>query len=194
MAVSGYRDRVQRILRSVLEPHVPFRRALDFGCGDGWFAHRFEAEGWADEVLAVDVRRRCPSFARTTLYDGQHLPFEDRSFDLAYGIDALHHCRDPLGSLTELLRCTGRFLLLKDHTYRSVGGKVALMLLDEVGNRPVGVSSIHRYQRGWEWLPEIEGAGFRLEGLVHPAPCHPGLLGWATNALQFVGMWRRIEA
>jgi hypothetical protein len=65
--------------------------------------------------------------------------------------------------------------------------------MDEIGNRRFGVDSVYQYQREWEWLPVIEAAGFVLETLVHPAPCHEGLLGWATNGLQFVGLWRRRE-
>ena len=34
-------------------------------------------------------------------------------------------------------------------------------------------------------------AGFELERMVHPARCHTGLLGRATNRLQFVALWRR---
>lgn len=191
-SVNPYRMRILDLVGSLLRPHLPLARALDFGCGDGWFAHRLQSDGSAKEVVAVDVTRRRHSFTPVELYNGARLPFEDRSFDLTYGIDALHHCDDPREGLKELLRCASRFLLLKDHTYRNAGGKLALAVLDEIGNRRLGVGSVYRYQRDWEWIPQIEAAGFVKEGLVHPAPCHKGLLGWATNDLQFVGLWRRV--
>lgn len=189
--INSYRLRVWGLMRSILQPHLPLDSALDFGGGDGWFASCFEEEGWVDRVVAIDVGLRRHSFVDIRLYDGQRLPFENGSFDLAYSIDALHHCREPCESLGDLLRCSGRFLLLKDHTHRSCPGRLALAALDELGNRRFGVPSPHRYQRGWEWLHFIEDRGFERLSFIHPAPCHGGPLGWATNSLQFVGLWRR---
>jgi SAM-dependent methyltransferase len=189
--VNSYRHRVHGLLRSTLGPYLPFQNVLDFGCGDGWFAYRFEEDDWANQVVAVDVASRQHPFTNVQLYDGRNLPFEDRSFELSYGIDALHHCEDPRQSLEDLLRCTGKLLLLKDHTHRSWAGWLALAALDEIGNRRFRVASRYRYQRGWDWLSIIEGEGFEQLTLIHPAACHTGLLGRATNSLQFVGLWRR---
>jgi SAM-dependent methyltransferase len=166
-------------------------RALDFGSGDGWFANEFGCGGLARDVVAVDVMPRELSYVQPLVYDGKHLPFADRTFDLVSSIDVLHHCPDPRASLREALRCTGRFFLLKDHTYRGLAGKLALCVLDEVGNRRFGVSSPYHYQRAREWFPWIAEAGFALRRLIHPAPCHRGVLGWATNRLQFIGLWER---
>jgi SAM-dependent methyltransferase len=144
----------------------------------------------AREVVAVDVQPRARSFAPTVLYDGRRLPFEDRSFDLVSSIDVLHHCPDPRASMLEALRCSSRFFLLKDHTYDTVAGRVALAVLDEIGNRRYGVASPYHFQRGREWFPWIEGEGFVRRALIHPAPCHVGLLA-TTNHLQFVSLWER---
>jgi SAM-dependent methyltransferase len=192
--MNGYRRRLLDLLRDVLGEHAPVARALDFGAGDGWFACEFGRGGLAREVVAVDVRPREQAVVPTLVYDGRRLPFADRAFDLVSSIDVLHHCPDPRASLREALRCAGRFFLLKDHTYRGLAGKLALCVLDEVGNRRFGVPSLYHYQRAHEWFPTIAGAGFVLRRLVHPAPCHRGVLGWATNRLQFVGLWERAEA
>jgi SAM-dependent methyltransferase len=186
-----YRGRVLSIIRSVLRSSGPFGRVLDFGAGDGWFAQRMRDSGVASEVVGIDVQpRRAPLFD-VRLYDGRRLPFEDRSFDLVYCVDVLHHCDDPRERLEDLLRCARRSVLLKDHTYSNLAGKLTLAALDEVGNRRFGIRSPRRYQKAWEWLPMVAGAGFELETLVHPAACHRGALGWATNRLQFVALWRR---
>jgi SAM-dependent methyltransferase len=192
--MNGYRCRLLELFRDVLRPVAPFGNALDFGCGDGWFADTFRREGLAREVVGVDVqlRRRC--LIEPTVYDGRRLPFADAAFDLVSSIDVLHHCPDPQASIREALRCAGRFFLLKDHTYRSRAGKLALCVLDEVGNRRFGVPSPYHYQRAREWFPSIEAAGFVLRQLIHPAACHRGLLGWATNRLQFIALWERVAA
>jgi SAM-dependent methyltransferase len=107
-------------------------------------------------------------------YDGARLPFADRSFDLVYAIDVLHHAASPRALVRELARCARKHLLLKDHTYRSIAGRWTLRLLDEVGNRRFGIVSPGLYQRGWEWLPWLEAEGFRQKALVHPLRCHEG--------------------
>lgn len=193
--MSSYRDNVWTLVRPLLEGVGPFDRALDFGSGDGWFTAQARNSGVAREVVPVDVQRRRSVLVEPVLFDGVRLPFDDRAFDLAFAVDVLHHCPDPEASLGDLLRCTGRYLLLKDHTYATQSGRFALMLLDELGNRRFGVPSRYRYQQRWEWLPVIEGAGFRRLALIHPARCETRPpISWFSAPLQFVGLWERTEA
>jgi SAM-dependent methyltransferase len=189
----SYRANILEMMGRMLAPYAPLPRGLDFGSGDGWFASEMKRRGLAREVVAVDVQRRAASLVEPLLYDGRQLPFADRSFPLTYSIDALHHCPDPRASLRDLLRCTGRYFAIKDHTYRSVLGRLTLCAFDEIGNRRFGVPSLYRYQRAWSWSAWIAGEGFEPVALLHPAPCHDGLLGRASNHLQFVALWRRVE-
>jgi len=188
----NYRTRIWNEMNSLLRPHAPFRSALDFGAGDGWFTQLVRAAHLADKVVGIDVIKREHSVVEPLLYPGGRLPFQDRSFDLVYAIDVLHHVPDPRAGLADLARCTDKWMLLKDHTYNSALGFLALSVLDEIGNRRFGVPSIYRYQRGWEWLAAIESEGFRLERLVHPLACAGAPLGLLTNRLQFIALWRRI--
>jgi SAM-dependent methyltransferase len=188
---NAYRGQVLELLESLLKPIGPFTRVLDFGSGDGWFAEMFRQEKIATEIIAVDVCRRRQSLSEPLLYDGKRLPFDDRSFELTYSIDVLHHCDNPRASLKDLLRCTDKYILLKDHIYQRFSGNIALRIMDELGNRRFGIASLYRYQYRWDWVPWIEEEGFVLQRLIHPAACHAGLLGWVTNSLQFVGLWKR---
>ena len=189
-----YRRRVWELVRQLLQPYAPVSRALDFGSGDGWFAQSFSKEGLAGEVTSVDVQRRANTVVEPQLYDGQRLPYDDRSFELVYSIDVLHHCPDPRASLRDALRCSGRFFLVKDHTYRHWWDWLILCGLDEIGNRRFGVANRYRYQHKWEWTAWIEAEGFVLDRLIHPAYCHRGLLGRTTNHLQFAALWKRANA
>jgi|HubBroStandDraft_3_1064219.scaffolds.fasta_scaffold29335_1 SAM-dependent methyltransferase len=187
----SYRGNIVALLDRLLAPLAPVERALDFGSGDGWFARELQRRGLAREVVAVDVQRRADAHVEPHLYDGRRLPFEDRAFPLTYALDVLHHCPDPRASLRDLLRCTGRYFALKDHTYRTPLGRLTLCLFDELGNRRFGVPSLYHYQRSWTWSPWIAAEGFEPLATLHPAPCHDGLLGQATNHLQFLALWRR---
>jgi SAM-dependent methyltransferase len=189
--LDAYRGRILDAMKPLLAAHQSDGTALDFGAGDGWFARQFLDARLAANITAVDVKKRDRVFVPSIIFDGRELPFPDRSFDLSYSIDVLHHCPDPHASLSELLRCTARFLVIKDHTYRTPIGRVQLSILDELGNRRFGVPSLYRYQRAWRWFPWIERAGFKLRTLVHPAPCHAGLYGWFTNRLHFIAVWER---
>jgi 3'-phosphoadenosine 5'-phosphosulfate sulfotransferase (PAPS reductase)/FAD synthetase len=49
------------------------------------------------------------------------------------------------------------------------------------------------YQRGFEWVDHLRMRGFVQRELIHPAPCHAGLLGAATNRLQFLALFERSD-
>lgn len=191
--MNPYRRRVFDLMREVLQPVAPVARMLDFGAGDGWFGHVCRENKLAKRVVAVDVQPRKQCFVPMQLYNGQRLPFGDRAFEMVMSIDVLHHCPDPRSSLREALRCADRYFLIKDHTHRGLLGKLTLCLLDELGNRRFGVPSPYHYQRELEWSSCFEEAGFELQRLIHPAPCHTGILGWSTNSLQMLALWRRTE-
>lgn len=188
-----YRHNVLEEMRRLLAPLPPATRALDVGSGDGWFAQRVVAGGLAHEVVPVDVQRRDRVFVEPRLYDGRRLPFEDRAFPLVYSVDVLHHAPEPVRLLEEVLRCADRYVLLKDHTYHTAGGYLALCALDELGNRRFGIPSRYRYQRDWEWFPVFARAGFSLQALTHPARCGQGPMR-AFDGLQFVALWERQAA
>lgn len=189
----SYRRNTLALIERLVRPYAPVRRALDFGSGEGWFAREMVGTGLAGEVVPVDVMRREQQLVEPIIYDGQTLPFSDRAFDLTYAVDVLHHCPDPHAALTEALRCTSEMFVVKDHTYRTLAGRVTLAIFDELGNHRFGVPSLYRYQRRWEWSECLEASGFRLESCFHPAPCHDGALGRMTNHLQFVSLWRRFR-
>jgi hypothetical protein len=45
-------------------------------------------------------------------WDGQRLPFEDGSFDLAWNFNVMTRQADPLGALTEMVRVSRRYVLV----------------------------------------------------------------------------------
>lgn len=178
-------------MRQLLDPLPVPATVLDFGCGDGWFAANVGPLWPGVSLTPIDVKRRPRCLVEPQIYDGGTLPFTGRQFDLVYAVDVLHHCADPLASLRDLLRCSNRYLLLKDHVAFSAWDHAVLAVLDELGNRRFGIPSPYAYQRTWSWTDEIERCGFTRIGWMHPAPCHTGLLGAVTNRLQFVGLWER---
>jgi ubiquinone/menaquinone biosynthesis C-methylase UbiE len=161
------------------------------GAGDGWYAAEMTSRNLAMSIRALEVHVRPRSKVDVELYDGENIPMPDRSVELAYAIDVLHHCREPMVVLREMMRCTEKFLLLKDHTFESQFDRWVLACLDIVGNRSAGIPSAHGYQHRWEWVERIEAEGFERRSLLTPVSLARGPVGLVSNKLQFIGLWQR---
>ena len=191
--MSAYQERVLAHTLRLITPLGHLQSVLDFGCGSGWYARALTERGIANEIKGVEVQRRKETYIEPILYDGVRLPFEDRRFDLVYAMDVIHHCPSPTTSLVEAARCARKYFLLKDHVHFSIGQKLLLTMLDELGNRKFGIPSPGNYQKAWEWLPVLTKAGFKLETLVHPSPCNGPLLDSIAAPTQFLALWSRVE-
>jgi len=189
--MSSYKTRVLAAIEAHCGEAFPADTALDLGAGDGWYASQMQGRGLAESVQALEVQLRRDALVEVALYDGRHLPLADRSVELVYAFDVLHHCVDPLAVLDEMMRCTDRYLLLKDHTFKSRLDRWTLATFDEIGNRRFGVPSPRNYQRGWGWVDRLEAGGFERCTLVSPVELAGFPLGLLANKLQFIGLWRR---
>jgi SAM-dependent methyltransferase len=100
-------------------------RVLDVGCGNGYVLAQYASFG--AEVAGVDLTQTAIDLSRSRfelaglrgdfqLTDGDRLPFEDDSFDIACSMGVLHHIEDPSPMVAELRR------VLKP------GGRIVLML------------------------------------------------------------------
>ena len=84
-------------------------RLLDVGCGDKPYEHLFRPH--VTEYLGIEHEA---SFKATSashaergpdlLYDGRHLPFEDRSFDTVLSVQVLEHTPHPAALISEMAR------------------------------------------------------------------------------------------
>lgn len=108
-------------LDKLLELHGD-ERALDVGTGTGALAYALATR--VARVVGVDsdaamierARMNAPSNVELQIADGEHLPFEPFSFDLAVTARTLHHTARPELLIAELVRVTkpGGTLLVAD--------------------------------------------------------------------------------
>jgi SAM-dependent methyltransferase len=142
-------------------------RALDVGTGAGALA--FALAPIVREVVGVDPNRELLARARERAEDvqnvefvegdGEHLPFDDSSFDLAGTIRTLHHVQRPELVLSELARVT------------RLGGRI--LVVDQLAPvDPLAALSVDRFERARDpghtrLLPEIDLRQlFEANGLV----------------------------
>jgi ubiquinone/menaquinone biosynthesis C-methylase UbiE len=96
-------------------PARPFGEALEIGSGTGYFSLNLLQLGLAERLVATDISpgmldelgataERLELDVETAATDAEHLPFEDRSFDLVFGHAVLHHLPDLTAALTEFRR------------------------------------------------------------------------------------------
>jgi hypothetical protein len=191
---TGYREKTFGLMRDLLEPLGQIQTAIDVGAGEGWYANRLMQERFVQNSIPVEVSRRKHLEVAPIIYDGKTLPFLDNSVPLVYSIDVVHHAENPFELLDEIARISSKWILLKDHTFDSFLGQMTLQILDELGNRRFGISSPGKYQRAWTWLEHLESRGYKLLSIRHPASCHTGILGVATNKLQFIALLEKTHA
>jgi len=96
-------------------PSRPFGDALEIGAGTGYFTLNLLQLGAIESATAADISPgmlaeltstadRLGLGVRTVELDAEELPFEDESFDLAFGHAVLHHIPDPERAFAELRR------------------------------------------------------------------------------------------
>lgn len=150
-------DTEYRLLRTVLAAS-PGESMLDVGCGTGYFARRFAADG--HPVAAIDpdpdmlgyARAHAVGDERYLLADARALPFRDGAFDLCVSVTALCFIPEEYKALGEILRVTRRRFaigLLNRHS----------LLYLKRGRR--GGSGAYRGAR-WHTAAELEALFARL--------------------------------
>lgn len=113
----GARDKVRNLVGMVGGFRHEIHRVLEVGCGTGAVLNALSRE-LGDDLVGVDVgtpiaREEPAPHVRFESYDGEHLPFEDHSFDLVYATHVLEHVLDQRGFLRELRRVARRHVYVE---------------------------------------------------------------------------------
>ena len=172
-----YRLRLAEYVARLLPRDQPCS-VLDVGAGDGSLGLALATYRPRTRVVGIEValRKATRQGVRMVRFDGQALPFRDRSFDVALVSNVLHHASDPEALMAEIWRVTGRRIVIKDHLSRGQLDDLKLAALDVLGNLRFGAQvrasylSRDRWERLFRSLPQASVT--RFEGL----PFRRGLL------------------
>ncbi len=124
---------------------------LDVGCGDGTIDALMLNRRPDITIRGVDVLVRPAAKIAVEWFDGDRLPFADKSFDVVCFVDVLHHTKDPTILLKEAKRVARKFLVLKDHTMDGWLAYQTLRFMDWVGNAHHGVVLPYNYWPEQQW-------------------------------------------
>ena len=176
--------------RSILREDPKGIRLLDAGCGGGFLAEAFAADG--AEVLGLDLSFRSARTARdhaareglrVRVVSGraEHLPFPAAAFDAVLLADLLEHLDDYRAALAEscrVLRPGG--LLLYETANRTLLSRIgAVWVMERILRKiPVGSHDWESFIRPAELVEALETCGLRnqeLKGIALKGGV-PGLL------------------
>jgi ubiquinone/menaquinone biosynthesis C-methylase UbiE len=160
----------EKLRRSVdaLLPVVHGATALSV-CGGSGMEAEFLARRGARVMLAdisLGAVRRAQERARRfgfevtgIVADAERLPFADRSFDIAYVHDGLHHLEQPLASLAEMARVAQRAVSVNEPARAAATALAVRLGLSDVEEEAGNV--IERLEPGLV-VDELERAGFEI--------------------------------
>jgi ubiquinone/menaquinone biosynthesis C-methylase UbiE len=175
----------------------PYGRALELGCGTGFFLLNLMQAGVAKTGSVTDLS---PGMVETALRnaeglgldvdgrvaDAERIPYDDDTFDLVVGHAVLHHIPDLDTALREVLRVLkpgGRFVFAGEPT--TVGNSYARTLADLTWNvtiRAMKLPGLQNWRRPQEEIDENSRAA-ALEWVVDLHTFDPGdLERMAVNA------------
>lgn len=183
-------DRRRNVLARRLAALLPSgSRLLDVGCGDGSLGALLGSLVPGLHVEGVEVHARPDCAVPFQLFDGQHLPFPDNSFDLCLFVDVLHHSPAPVVILQDACRVSRKFVLVKDHLSESHFDYWTLRLMDWVGNAPHGVSLPYNYLSRAQWDEAFRQSSLVSRSTQTDLPLYPPPLSWLFGrGLHFISL------
>ncbi|MBI2326466.1 methyltransferase domain-containing protein [Candidatus Collierbacteria bacterium] len=131
---------LQKIVRHrsevVISRILPFLKKsnsiVDIGSGTGDVAYLLNQSG--KNVTPVDVADfHGPRLVKTTIYDGQKLPFPDKSFDSALLLMVLHHTPNPEVVFDEAARVANEVVVIETSYTTQINGWFTIVS-DMIGN------------------------------------------------------------
>ena len=143
-------------------------------------------------MQGVEVLPRADCQIPCSAFDGNTLPFDERSFDVAMLVDVLHHTSDVSVLLREAARVSRQTVLLKDHLSENEFDHTTLRFMDWVGNRPHGVTLTYNYQSHAQWNDHFAAAGLQLASFETNVPLYPApFSALVGRGLHFVATLRK---
>lgn len=110
------------------------------------------------EITPLDVKRNSAfNSVQPVIYDGEQLPFQDKSFDTVLLITVLHHLKVPEKLIRSAVR-VGKQLLIMEDIYNNTFQKYLTFFADSLNNWEfIGHPHSNKTDDGWRRVFENQG-------------------------------------
>lgn len=115
-----YEIGAERMIEDIEEFLKNQKKVLDLGCGSGVLAHKI-SKLFQVELLCLDIKDRRIFPVPFQKYDGRHILFPDKYFDLVLICFVLHHTQDPIAILKEAKRVGKKIIIFEDLPENFIG-------------------------------------------------------------------------
>lgn len=137
----------------------PSDKLLEIGSGPGSTVDIFQEAGHT--ITPLDITDTSFKTAlRPVLYDGERLPFDDNSFDVALLLTTLHHTSDPEKIIREAKRVAIRVIIIED-IYTSPLQRRLTKIADSITNLEFW-GHPHSNHDDREWCDMFKALGFSI--------------------------------
>jgi ubiquinone/menaquinone biosynthesis C-methylase UbiE len=160
---------------------------LDIGCGDGLVAHWIRQNRPDITLQGIDILVREETSIPVEAFNGQEIPYDDKSFDAVMFVDVLHHTTDPMILLREAARIARKAVLIKDHTRNGFFAGPTLRLMDWIGNARHDVALPYNYWTHEQWFEALATLNITIDVWKGALRLYPPPANWLfERGLHFI--------
>ena len=146
---------------------------LDVGTGDGSIAKAIALHRPDIKIEGIDVLIRPYTHIPVRLFDGEHIPFSEKTVDVVSFVDVLHHTSDAQILLREAARVSRRYIVIKDHLREGPFAKATLRAMDWIGNYGHDVVLPYNYLSEQEWRKHFQDTNLSPERWTESLGLYP---------------------
>jgi SAM-dependent methyltransferase len=188
-----FRRRVTRLSALLATVMPEGASVLDVGAGDGSLDSRLLELRPDLKITGIDVLVRPQTSIRIVGFDGQTIPFPDKSFDAVMFVDVLHHANSAARLLKEASR-VGRTVVIKDHVKDGLLSGPTLRFMDVVGNARYGVALPYNYWTRQQWDEALRAAQLEISNWMYRLHLYARPLTWVFDRrLHFLACLRPVS-
>jgi len=121
----------------------PGSTILDIGTGTGFTADYIKQQVPQTQITGLDVTNHVdyPHLIPRVLYDGERMPFTDKSFAISLLFYTLHHARKPESVLKEAMRVTSKTIIVIEEFEFEEASHEEQMLLEQKTLMQIGLGN-----------------------------------------------------
>lgn len=137
-------------------------KVLDVGAGRCYIAREIQDKNNV-KITCLDIKDLSQTGMKVVVYNGKKIPFKNNQFDTALVAYVLHHCKDTLKVLEEVIRvCKGNIIIFED-TNPSYFTKI----MDFLSNKLRGVETPFKFRTEKEWVGVFKKLNLKIVAVKH---------------------------